>query len=469
MLKKICLIFPRVSYKTGDPPLGLCSIAAYMRARLPVHVSIYDMTFTPSFSALEDYLNIEQPDLVGIYFATSMYGTGVKVAKLAKKSGAIVVAGGPHASILPETLLSIVDIVVVGEGEETMVELVEHLPRRDLERIAGIYYCDQDGIHITAPRTPLASLDAHAFPAFDLVDMGTYFKYWHYFDAIDPHICGMNIMASRGCPFRCSYCQPTLTNIFGATLRLKTPTYVVAEMKHYHEVYGITHFFFHDDTFGVDRAWADIFFNALIEINMSIEWGCNSRISNIDESFLRKGYQAGLRCVHFGIECGSQRVVDDIYQKGIVLKHAQDVVNMAKKIGLYVGGFFMLGAPGETRQEVEKTIRFACSLMLDEASFSIATPIPGTYLFNTMQEDGRYTVSNNFDDFDYYNHLAYAGGIFTEHELACIQKRALILFYIHPYRWKYVYKQILSWSGMVKLYHKIKRFCATLPKEKTMK
>ena len=139
MIKKICLVFPRFKYKSGDPPLGLCSIASYLRKRLDVEVSILDTTFHPSLDYASEYLRAKKPEVVGIYFGTLMYDGGRASARIAKDAGATVIAGGPHATVCPESIIEDVDVVCIGEGEETAYELAKALPSSDLAGIEGIW------------------------------------------------------------------------------------------------------------------------------------------------------------------------------------------------------------------------------------------------------------------------------------------------------------------------------------------
>lgn len=458
MIRKVCLVFPRFRYRTGDPPLGLCYIASYLRARLNVEVSILDTIFHPYLTYVSQYLREKKPEAVGIYFDILMYKDGRNIARMAKEMGIFVVAGGPHATVCPDSIIDDVDVVVIGEGEETVYELIKTLPSEELSQIKGIWYKKNHHIYKNSLREPIPDLDSLEFPALDLVDMDKYFKYWHYLDSVTPQSSGINIISSRGCPFDCSFCQPTLRKIFGNQARYKSPEYVVKEISHYMSRYKVNKFFFHDDAFAVDKKWAYCFFDILEKENIKILWGCNCRVSSLDERLMHKMYEAGARTIHLGIESGSQRILDEVYQKGIKVGQATKVIETAKKIGIHTGGFFMLGAPGETEEEIKKTMKLAISSGLDEASFSIVTPLSGTRLYDMVHNDGRYRVSNNYADFDYYRRLSYSGGKLSSKRIGYLQKKTLLLFYLHPLRWKYIFKHLLSPKGIVKLYCKIRRF-----------
>jgi len=457
-VKKICLVFPRFRYKSGDPPLGLCSVASYVRENCDVEISLLDTTFHPSFEYVLDYLEAKRPDIVGIYISTPMYDNALSIAQIAKQMGMYVVAGGPHATICPDSLIHHVDVVALGEGEETMRQIIQIFPSNDMSKIKGIWYKENAYIRKNPLREPLYNLDSLQFPALDLVDMERYTRHWHYLDSLSPRLKGINVIASRGCSFNCSFCQPALRMLFGNGIRYKSPEYLVREIFYYMENYKVNCFFFHDDALGENKKWSYMFFDILEKENIHITWGCNCRTSGINEQFLRRMYDVGGRCIHLGIESGSQRVLDEIYQKGIRLNRVKEIICIAKKIGLRVGGFFMLGAPGETKSEIFKTIKFAISSSLDEASFSIATPFPGTRLYDMVKNDRKYWVSTNYSDFDYYRMVSYYDTTCPQRKLHYFQRKGLILFYLHPWRWLYVFKQIFSLQGLIKFHNKIRRF-----------
>jgi len=418
-----------------------------------------DTTFHPTLRYASAYLEAKKPQLVGIYFDTLMSRDAKVIARIAKGMGMIVVAGGPHASVYPESVIGDVDISVIGEGEEAMDELVEALPSGDLAPIRGIWYKKRDGgIRKNIPRDPLADLDTLDFPALDLVEMDQYMKHWYYLDSSEFGSRGIDVMASRGCDFGCTFCQPTLDRLFGPKVKYKSPAYLAGEIEYYMHRYQANNFFFRDDTFLRNREWSANFFDTLERKNINIRWGCNSRIDLIDEWLMRRMHRAGGRCIHLGIESGSQRVLDGIYKKGIKVDQAERAIAIAKNAGIRVLGFFMLGAPGETAQEINQTIKLAVFSRLDEATFAITTPLPATRLYETIKSDKHYLVSNDTGSFDYYNKLSYSGGGFTPGRIAYLQKKALFLFYLHPHRWQYLGRHFCSLKGLLRLYHKIRRF-----------
>ncbi|MCI0501718.1 MAG: B12-binding domain-containing radical SAM protein, partial [Epsilonproteobacteria bacterium] len=365
------------------------------------------------------------------------------------------VAGGPHATVLPTTLIEHVDAVVLGEGEHIFTDLIKKYPRGNISKVNGIWYKKNGKINKNNQREYITNLDELPHPARDLLNMKKYIKTWHVLDSINPKLQGTNFIASRGCPFNCSFCQPTLKNIFGSKIRIRSPENVVEEISFVKDKYNIDGFNFVDDTPTFDKKWVIDFCKKLKEKDLDLLWGCNTRIDTVNENLLKIMYDAGLRKLHIGVESGSQRMLDEIYHKGIKLEDAKKTIITAKKIGINTMTFFMLGGPTEKKKDVEKTIRFACSLDADEATFSITSPLPGTELYEYTKE--RYNVSNNYDDFDYYGGRAFEGEL-SYNQLRWLQKKAALYFYTNPRRWSYVLKHLSSPKGIDKMLIKLRRF-----------
>ena len=166
---------------------------------------------------------------------------------------------------------------------------------------------------------------------------------------------------------------------------------------------------------------------------------------------------SGLRNVHLGIESANQRILDDVYKKGIKLEDVGRAVDILNKNNVTIMGFFMLGAPGETKEELEKTIRFASNLNIQEATFSIASPLPNTGLYDLVEKLG-FPISDDFEDFNYYSSRAFDDGIYTYKQLKRLQFKALLMLYLKPSRLGYILKHFASKRGFIKLMRKVMRF-----------
>ncbi|MBU0666232.1 MAG: B12-binding domain-containing radical SAM protein, partial [Nanoarchaeota archaeon] len=351
------------------------------------------------------------------------------------------------------------DIIVIGEGEETFKELVESFEnkKKDFSKIKGIWYKKNGVWWKNIARKPIENLNQFEFPAFHMLEMNKYFDLWHSLDCINPKLKGTNIVASRGCPYNCSYCQPTLRKIFGNKYRIRSPENVVAELKELKKRYEINTFFLHDDTFTIYKDWVKKFCDLLKKEKLKFLWSCNSRINNLkDKEMLKFMHESGLRMIHIGIESGSQRILDEIYNKGINISDVQKVIDSAKDIGIKTLAFFMLGAPGETEKEIKQTIKFAVSLNATEITATITTPLPGTKLYDMIKD--KYKISDNFSDFDYYNKRAFEDPKLPYNKLKRYQRELLFRFYIHPKRWGYILKHLITLKGWKKMILKVKRF-----------
>ena len=435
---KLSLIFPRFKYKTGDPPIGLALIAAIVR-RADHDVEVIDSTFHPTMRFVNNRLKSFKPDAVCIYVDSLSFNPAIKIADNAKKNGKLVIFGGPHATLKPESLVKHADYVISGEADEAILEILEGKHK---------------GKNILKPKRP--DLSKIPIPAYDLLEMDKYIRLWHPLDSINPNLKGTSIISSRGCPFKCSFCQPVLDNIFGKGVRSRTVSSVIEEIKYLKKNYDVDGVFFHDDTFTIRKKWALEFSQKLIDENIDILWGINTRVDQLDEKLMTKMHEAGLRVMHLGIESGSQRVLDEIYNKGIELSKVPETITKAKKIGIQCLCFFMLGAPGETEKEIEKTIIFAASLDATEATATIATPLPGTYLHERTKKN--YEVTNDFSDFDYYKNRAFKDPKLSLKKLKWFQKKLLFKFYLHSKRWPYIAKHLFSIKGWRTMYLKIMRF-----------
>lgn len=454
---KLHLVFPRFRYRSGDPPLGLALLAAITRQTADADVAILDATFDHSFDRIASRFDAERPDIVGIYFDSIMYNDGVRVARMARERRIFTVVGGPHATVLPETLVHEADLVVLGEGDETLPEIVRKFPLTGCDDIRGLCFRAGGEVRQSSPREFVRDLDRLPFPKWDLLDMGNYLRHWNYLDSVDMRRTGTTVIASRGCPFGCTYCQPTLRRLFGPKLRMRNPENVVAELAELKARYKVNGVFFHDDTLTARRGWVLEFCDRLERERLDLLWACNTRANTLDEPLMRRMHAVGLRNLHLGIESGSERILREVYRKGIELDEVRRVVDCARRVGVTVLGFFMLGAPTETPNEVERTIRFARSLRLDEATFAITSPLPGTYLHDRIAGDV-YPMSVNFADFDYYSQRAFEDPRLPYAKLKLLHVKALLWFYLHPYRWPYILRHLLSVAGWRKLIQKVRRY-----------
>ncbi|MDD5656844.1 MAG: radical SAM protein [Elusimicrobia bacterium] len=458
----ILFLLPRRTYVSGDVPLGVCSLIAVLRRRLgPLNIRVLDgnVSEQPLSGRLREFSSGEF-DLAGVFFDTLSFGASCELVARAKRIARLTVAGGPHVTAVPESLFHLpdLDVIIPGEAEGKLTRLVQAVQEgARAPMVPGTFVKGAEGFALVPGEEERLALDQLPFPDRGCIDMPFYTSRLTYFDVIGTGIKGTTMMASRGCAFACTYCQPLLDKHFGRGARYRTPRDVVAELEQLRRVYGINAAFFHDDNITVKKSWVLEFCDRLDASGLNLIWGCNSRVDTFDPEIAGRMARSGLRKLHFGIEAGSQRVLSEIYHKGTKLEQARSAVELAHRHGIRVLGFFMMGAPTETRGEMAETMRLARSLDLDEASFSLFTPLPGSKFWPVLQDKLR-AKNVAFGDLNYYSKaIVEFGGDLSARQIRRLQLYALLSFYLHPKRFLYLLGHLTSGAGLRKLFIKMKR------------
>jgi anaerobic magnesium-protoporphyrin IX monomethyl ester cyclase len=452
---RVALVFPRFKYPTGDPPVGLTYIAGSILKHTKAEVDIIDTTFAADpLQHIEDAFKKHKYEVAGFSVMTASLRDADKAAALIKKVSpqTKIIYGGPHPSVMPDKSIQnpLIDGIALAEGEDTFVEIVKK--KGKFKNVAGLWYKEDGKIIRNMPRALEQDIDTIPFPARHLVDMERYIKNWYQMDIVDYKLRGTGIMASRGCSYRCSFCQPTLDKMFGKKMRKRSAKNIVDELEMLQKEYGMNSFIFLDDTFTLDPKWVHEVCDELIARDVNYKWGCNSRTHLVTESMFTKMKQAGLSKVYIGMESGSQRVLDEVYQKDIKIDHIYRATKILKKLGVRMQGYFMMGAPSETLTDIKQTINFAKSLPIEEATFSVTTPLPETYLY----ERSKHLIKGAIEDMDYYKVPVYqAGTVLPARTINYYKKRALLEFYLHPKRFASTMKLLM---GGRKALEKLKRF-----------
>jgi radical SAM superfamily enzyme YgiQ (UPF0313 family) len=453
---KVALVFPRARYPSGDPPLGVAYLAAMLRERTGEAPAIIDTTFAADPAAfLKQELGKDRYDLVGISAMVTMAREAVLAARIAKESNpkALVIMGGPHATTLPEEVLreEAVDAVCVGEGEQAFVKVAE---QGGVHGVPGMMVRDGQGGMTGEPPELIPDLDALPFPAFDLLPMDDYFRHWFQLDGVAPGLKGTNILATRGCPFKCSYCQPTLDKLFGKGVRKRSPKNVVDELVYLQDRFGVSGYLFADDTFIADRKWVESFCSELKNRDAGLIWGCNVRADLVTPELLETMREAGLGKIYIGIEVYDDECRREVFNKKLTREHVEATVDAARSLGVQTQGYFMLGAPGESKKDVWNTVRYAWRLPLDDATFNITTPLPGTYLY----EKHRDRITGRHEDMDYYKRYAFRpeGGV-SERWLNRMQLTAYTGFYGSPHRLRRQVGSLFAPGGVKRFLAKSRR------------
>ena len=308
----------------------------------------------------------------------------------------VIVLMGQHPSAMPEACLSELDVdfVVMGEPENTIRELVDALEakRRDFSRIDGLGFMKRGKPTLTGPRAIIADLDSLPFPARHLLPMKL------YNEAVKENPLRGEISkpwtivtTSRGCPYNCVFCSNFI--VWGRTWRARTPGNVVDELEYLVKTYGVKQVDFYDENMTLDRKRMAEICDLIVERGLHLEWFTPNglRADTLDETLLRKMKRAGCKKIRVAPESGVQRIVDEVIGKRLDLKAVERAVVLCRKVGVKVGCFFVLGLIGETKADIEETIRFAYKLRrlgADSLIFSIAMPIYGTALYEQAKRGG---------------------------------------------------------------------------------
>jgi radical SAM superfamily enzyme YgiQ (UPF0313 family) len=365
-----------------------------------------------------------------------------------------IIAGGPHVTILPEETLARVpeiDIIVRGEGEETIVDLYNAIEKlKTLENVNGITYRENNAIKSTPDRKPIMDLDALPFLAYHLLPMDKYKPH-------PPHGIKLPFIAmltSRGCPYNCIYCSKP---IFGSKFRAQSPKRTVDEIEYLNKQFGIKEIMFYDDSFTLDKKRVTQLTAEIKKRRLDILWACETRVNLISEELLKEMKNSGCYMMAFGLESGSQEILDDL-RKGVTLEQVKDAINITHKTGISSIGYFMLGSPKETPLTIRSTIDFAKDLQLDFAQFSITIPFPGTELYKLYLGKGKGEM--NWDDFIYASLGSANTPVFeteqlSREELAKWNSRAYREFYL---RFSYVWKRMTGMRSYNDLKMNLKGF-----------
>lgn len=380
---KIALIGPKWNKMVNSyPALGLGYLAAMVEQR-GHECAIFDMGLRPQTPVAEEMEKVIAwgPDVVAETSMTTSWHSIEQANRIIKERlGVPIIAGGPHATTLPVVTARDpnVDFAVYGEGEETFAELIDALDRgrTDFENVAGLYFQkDKQGEVIqTAPRMLIDDLDRVPFPARHLFELDQY-------PLFNPNGERMlTVLSSRGCPYACSFC---FKGIVGRTYRQRTPQNIAAEVVEIIDKYTVYNIYFIDDLFTIDVRRLEQIMDYFIDHQLPVKWQCLARVDRVTEPLLHKMYRAGCREIHFGIESGNETILKET-AKHINLSQVRDAVKWTEDAGIRAKGYFILGLPGDTEETMEETIEFAASLELSEAMFSIATPMPGTKLWDEL-------------------------------------------------------------------------------------
>ena len=389
------------------PPMGL----AYLASNIKGHdVKILDLEIN---SDLDGTLKEFNPDIVGITFTTPLYNQAMDLFKHIKElnSDIYTIAGGPHPTTLPNSVISskYVDTVMVGEGEVAINKFLDNPTKRVLTREPLI----QD-------------LDTIKFPARHLLENEKYL-----FSVPGKGIVPLtSFMSSRGCPFMCTFCSQHL--MFGRKMRYRSIENCIEELKQIKKM-GINHLSMLDDTLGLDKERTYKLCNRIVEEDLDITFEGYTRINIITKELLEKLKKAGLVRLSFGVESGNQEILNAI-KKGINLEQIRKAYELADKVGIETRMSIIFGLPGETEETIKRTIKFMKSLKCNQAYVNIATPFPGTELYENAESGtgGMKLLTKDWKEYRRWGNAVINVNDLSAKDLIRWQRRALLEFYLRP-------------------------------------
>ncbi|MCX5692525.1 MAG: radical SAM protein [Candidatus Omnitrophica bacterium] len=441
-------------------PLGPLYLASYLRSQGYHDITIIDARHERlSDKAVSRRIKALSPDVVGIS-GMSMESAHVhRLARLAKEIDANckVIVGGPYATSSPEHIMKDqnVDFVVIGEGERTAARLINALQEgKDFSEIDGMAFKNNGTCVVNPVQSAIEDLDVIPFPAWDIINMEGYFKDIrnHSQNPIPTSNRIASLFTSRGCPYQCTYCH----NIFGKKIRFRSVENVIEEIEALIKNYGVQEIEVIDDCFNFDLPRAKRICDEIIRrgIKIALSFPNGLRVDRMDEELIVKLKQAGARVIFYAIESASPRI-QKIVKKNLDLDKARHIIAQTIKQGIVTCGYFMLGFPGETKEEVLQTLRFAKDAGFHIADFFYLIPQPKTEIFNELDREN--VKLKKFSAHDYHKFSTNASSL-SDRELKRMHAKLFREFYLRPRQmwriWKILPNKIrsLQEAFMVLLY-----------------
>ncbi|MCF8257364.1 MAG: B12-binding domain-containing radical SAM protein [Flavobacteriales bacterium] len=390
-----------VSPESLLPPVELISMAAVAREWKGAHVLLVDsMAERLDEAAVRSRITAFAPDIIVSLSGFECYEEDMDTLRGLKSAfpNTLFLLFGHYATHFPkETLIhSATDYILLGEPELIFSDLLDAFKgQHDLKDVQGIVYRSGTEVLVQGTGTRIPDPNALPMPAYDLLPKGR-----RYYEPLMAEPFGM-IQTARGCPYQCNYCVKS----FGTKLTTLTPQRIVDEMKEWKRLFNVKSIRFIDDTFTITRARVIELCQLMIAEKLNLEWACLSRTDNLDAELLQWMRRSGCKRIYFGMESGSQRMLD-IYRKQVNVDEARAALLLCREAGIETAAFFMSGHPEETEEDFELTVNFARSAKLNFASFNPLTLYPGTAIFREMNGKVNFSIypySNDWKDSSIYD------------------------------------------------------------------
>jgi radical SAM superfamily enzyme YgiQ (UPF0313 family) len=457
---KILLVQPILgddSSTESYPPIGLGYLATAVRKS---GHSVYALDCLKDWEGYNSFVESVKgfsPDLIGFSLFSASIPSVRKMIAMVKKEMpyVIVIAGGPHVSALPERVLDQLeglDFAIRGEGEIPLRKLVDYIAsgRKDLHEIPGLIYRENEKVLLNSPYFA-DNVDEYGFPAWDLINPCEYFKsltIWPY---------SAPVSLSRGCPFQCTFCAARVTS--GQKLRKRSMNHIFEELRFLQKEFSIKRFIIQDEGFGVSRKFIMDFCDCVRKTKIKTKFRilAGMRLDMVDRELLAALHNSNFeKAIPLGIESGSERILK-LMKKKTTLNLILEKVNLMDAMGFEPDGFFILGYPDETRDEMEQTIQLALKLPIRQAAFRAFQPYPGTEATELLIKSKELPEDYDFERGQ--EAIPYAPRGMATEELEQIRRRAIIRFYGRPkilfnfimqhrhrldYAFKYALKKVIN-------------------------
>jgi anaerobic magnesium-protoporphyrin IX monomethyl ester cyclase len=374
-------------------PIGLAYLAAVLEED-GYEVTVIDCSALEiDHGKLRAKLASLEPRMVGITSMATTIRSALLSARVAEEvcPHATVVLGGPHATFMDEQILNeeaTVDVIVRGEGEQTMLDLAQNLSdSRALRKVNGITFRSNKQIVRTPNRSFIQELDELPKPSYRHFSLEQYRLFGRTI---------LPVITSRGCPFHCSFCVSS--RMFGKTFRARSPKNVVDELEWLRDEHGAEAFTFYDDTLTFDKKRIYEICDEIVNRRIDRPWDCQTRVDKVSRKLLAKMSKAGCQQVFFGVESGCQQILDAVNKKTSI-KQNEKAIKLAKDTGLFVTISVIIGYPGETLDTLKQTLDFIRKVKPDDAYLCVATPYPGTELRLLVEKMG-WKMSSDWSLYD---------------------------------------------------------------------
>jgi len=474
---RVMLINPPVSFdmfygewdmsdvKSSSPPLGILSLASMVR-KYGYDVKVVDAhAESLTIEQIIAEVDLYQPNVVGITAMTVMISAAASISEAIKKHNhsIITILGGVHVTAEHTTTLGrypVFDYAVVGEGEVVFMDFLERVVRKQKspEEVQSLVWRKGEEINVNQRRAFYKSLDEFPPPAFDLVP--SLFNHYRLSVFGTKKFKSVGLVTSRGCTGKCTFCD---LGVVGRGYRANSASYLINLMKDCYEKYGVNDFLFYDDLFVGSRPRLQEVCDMIINEKLPFTWSCCARVDFIHKDMLDLMKRAGCWMIEYGIESGSQRIIDSM-RKNITKEKIKDIIDATHDAGIITKGNFIFGNPGEDHWSLMESIDFACSIKLNYAQHTFLQPLPGSELYETAGLYGSFDPS--WDRFNTFS-INFIPHGFTRDNLVSYSKLFWNRFYLRPHIILQELLKIRSWEDIQRAWLAFKGFIkATVYKRK---